>query len=41
MNAPFGGVKESGFGRGIGEEALDGWLTTKTVKYNILPSEDE
>ncbi|KAF7558088.1 hypothetical protein G7Z17_g133 [Cylindrodendrum hubeiense] len=40
-NTPFGGVKQSGFGRDMGEEALDGWLTTKTVKYNILPSEDE
>ncbi|PWY91303.1 aldehyde dehydrogenase [Aspergillus sclerotioniger CBS 115572] len=36
-NAPFGGVKESGFGRELGEEALEGWTTLKTVKYNILP----
>ncbi|KAH7010198.1 putative aldehyde dehydrogenase [Ilyonectria destructans] len=40
-NAPFGGVKQSRFGRDMGEEAFDGWLTTKTVKYNILPSEDQ
>ncbi|KAK1766022.1 aldehyde dehydrogenase domain-containing protein [Phialemonium atrogriseum] len=37
-NTPFGGVKQSGFGRDMGEEALDGWLTTKTVKYNTLPA---
>ncbi|KAL3261823.1 hypothetical protein ABHI18_003369 [Aspergillus niger] len=36
-NAPFGGVKESGFGRDMGEEALEGWTTVKVVKYNILP----
>ncbi|OAA56883.1 Aldehyde dehydrogenase domain protein [Cordyceps fumosorosea ARSEF 2679] len=40
-NAPFGGVKESGFGRDMGEEALDSWLTTKTVKYFTLPAADE
>ncbi|KAH8894026.1 putative aldehyde dehydrogenase [Thozetella sp. PMI_491] len=40
-NTPFGGVKQSGFGRDLGEESLDGWLTTKTVKYNILPSGEE
>ncbi|KAF7118912.1 hypothetical protein CNMCM5793_008548 [Aspergillus hiratsukae] len=36
-NAPFGGVKESGFGRDMGEEALEGWTSVKTVKYMILP----
>ncbi|KAJ5473433.1 Aldehyde dehydrogenaseN-terminal [Penicillium sp. IBT 31633x] len=40
-NTPFGGVKQSGFGRDMGEEALDGWLTTKTVKYFTLPTADE
>ncbi|GFF22213.1 aldehyde dehydrogenase [Aspergillus udagawae] len=35
-NAPFGGVKESGFGRDMGEEALEGWTSVKTVKYMIL-----
>ncbi|KAI2715155.1 hypothetical protein CBS147332_4809 [Penicillium roqueforti] len=36
-NVPFGGVKESGFGRDMGEEALEGWTTVKAVKYHILP----
>ncbi|EJP66827.1 Aldehyde dehydrogenase [Beauveria bassiana] len=40
-NTPFGGVKQSGFGRDMGEEALDGWLTTKVVKYFTLPAADE
>lgn len=35
-NTPFGGVKQSGFGRDMGEEALDSWLATKVVKYNLL-----
>ncbi|KAK3900708.1 putative aldehyde dehydrogenase [Staphylotrichum tortipilum] len=39
-NTPFGGVKQSGFGRDMGEEALEGWLTTKTVKYFTLPTAD-
>jgi aldehyde dehydrogenase (NAD+) len=29
--APFGGYKESGFGRELGREALEGYLETKTV----------
>ncbi|KAH8670666.1 aldehyde dehydrogenase domain-containing protein [Ilyonectria robusta] len=37
-NTPFGGVKESGFGRDNGKEALDEWTTVKSVKWNILPS---
>jgi aldehyde dehydrogenase (NAD+) len=36
-NVPFGGVKESGFGRDMGEEAMEGWTTVKAVKYHILP----
>ncbi|KAG8417447.1 hypothetical protein J3458_004954 [Metarhizium acridum] len=40
-NAPFGGVKESGFGRDMGQEALEDWLVTKTVKHNILPAKGE
>ncbi|KAJ5179083.1 hypothetical protein N7492_002293 [Penicillium capsulatum] len=36
-NVPFGGVKESGFGRDMGEDALEGWTTVKAVKYHILP----
>jgi len=33
--APFGGVKESGFGRERGEEALLEYLTTKNVMINF------
>lgn len=40
-NTPFGGVKQSGFGRDMGEEALDAWLTTKTVKYFELSSNEQ
>lgn len=29
--APFGGVKQSGFGKDLGEEALNEYLKTKTV----------
>lgn len=29
--APFGGVKQSGFGKDLGEEALNEYLITKTV----------
>ncbi|OOQ89553.1 Aldehyde dehydrogenase [Penicillium brasilianum] len=36
-NVPFGGVKESGFGRDMGEEAMEGWTSVKAVKYHILP----
>ncbi|KAI0839533.1 aldehyde dehydrogenase [Hypoxylon sp. FL0890] len=35
-NTPFGGLKESGFGRDMGFEALEDWTSTKAVKYNIL-----
>lgn len=31
-NTPFGGVKESGYGRDMGEEALSGWTNVKSVK---------
>lgn len=34
-NAPFGGTKESGFGRDMGKEALNDWTTCKTVKWHI------
>jgi aldehyde dehydrogenase (NAD+) len=37
-NMPFGGVKESGFGRHMGEDALDGWTVLKTVKIAVLPA---
>ncbi|KAH8755095.1 aldehyde dehydrogenase domain-containing protein [Diaporthe sp. PMI_573] len=36
-NAPFGGMKESGFGKDMGKEALDDWTITKTVKWHIQP----
>jgi aldehyde dehydrogenase (NAD+) len=35
-NTPFGGLKQSGFGRELGEEALDEWSTIKVVKQ-LLP----
>ncbi|KIW15889.1 hypothetical protein PV08_05939 [Exophiala spinifera] len=34
-NTPFGGVKESGFGRDMGKEALDEWTVPKVVKWYI------
>ncbi|KAG6363027.1 hypothetical protein INS49_008122 [Diaporthe citri] len=37
-NAPFGGTKESGFGRDMGKDALDDWTTCKTVKWHIAPA---
>ncbi|KAI0594099.1 aldehyde dehydrogenase domain-containing protein [Biscogniauxia sp. FL1348] len=37
-NTPFGGVKQSGFGRDLGKEALEDWTVTKAVKWNILTS---
>ncbi|KAJ4287601.1 hypothetical protein N0V90_012304 [Kalmusia sp. IMI 367209] len=40
-NTPFGGVKQSGFGRDMGEDALDGWTAVKTVKFNLLPDSDK
>jgi len=33
--APFGGFKESGFGRELGEHALDSYTETKTVWVNL------
>ncbi|KAH6663808.1 Aldehyde/histidinol dehydrogenase [Halenospora varia] len=38
-NVPFGGVKQSGFGRDMGEDALDGWTDLKSIKVNILPAQ--
>ncbi|PSN66177.1 putative aldehyde dehydrogenase [Corynespora cassiicola Philippines] len=35
-NTPFGGVKQSGFGRDMGAEALEEWTVTKVVKFNVL-----
>ncbi|RSM04766.1 hypothetical protein CDV31_009933 [Fusarium ambrosium] len=34
-DAPFGGYKQSGFGRDGGEDALQDWTTVKTIKYWI------
>ena len=31
VNAPFGGFKDSGFGKDLGYEGLKGYLETKTV----------
>ena len=31
LDAPFGGIKESGFGSESGPEGLDGYLVTKAV----------
>jgi aldehyde dehydrogenase (NAD+) len=36
-NVPFGGVKESGFRRDMGEDVMEGWMTVKAVKYHIFP----
>lgn len=33
--APFGGFKDSGIGREMGEEGLDNYLETKTVIQNL------
>jgi aldehyde dehydrogenase (NAD+) len=33
--APFGGFKQSGFGRELGERGLDPYLETKTVTVNL------
>lgn len=38
-NTPFGGIKQSGFGRDLGKEALEEWSVCKTVKYLLdLPN---
>jgi aldehyde dehydrogenase (NAD+) len=36
--APFGGYKQSGVGRELGPQALDGYLTTKHVHVDLSPS---
>ena len=35
--APFGGFKQSGFGKDLGKEALNEYLKTKTItfEYNL------
>jgi phenylacetaldehyde dehydrogenase len=35
VNAPFGGFKQSGWGREFGREALDLYLETKTVVAHL------
>ena len=36
-SCPFGGVKESGFGKDLGREALNEYMKTKTItmEYSI------
>jgi len=35
-NTPFGGIKQSGFGRENGEDALHDWTQVKCVKVNVF-----
>ncbi|CAJ0552229.1 Ff.00g062080.m01.CDS01 [Fusarium sp. VM40] len=35
-NTPFGGVKQSGFGREGGQDALHDWTQVKCIKVNVL-----
>ena len=34
-NVPFGGVKESGYGREGGPEGLEGYMVTKRVSHKL------
>ena len=34
---PFGGYKQSGFGRELGLETLDAYLETKQININLAP----
>lgn len=40
VEAPFGGVKSSGFGRDCGPQAVDTYLTWKTAMWSMAPFED-
>ncbi|KAH6961795.1 aldehyde dehydrogenase domain-containing protein [Ilyonectria sp. MPI-CAGE-AT-0026] len=35
-NTPFGGFKHSGFGRELGQDALNDWTQVKCVKFSVL-----
>ncbi|KAM5350451.1 hypothetical protein ACJ41O_006956 [Fusarium nematophilum] len=35
-NAPFGGIKQSGFGRELGQDALNDWTQVKCIKVNVF-----
>ncbi|PTD04708.1 Aldehyde dehydrogenase [Fusarium culmorum] len=37
-NSPFGGIKQSGFGRENGTDALNDWTQVKCVKINVFNS---
>ena len=40
VEAPFGGVKSSGFGRDCGPQAVDTYLTWKSVLWSMAPFSD-
>jgi betaine-aldehyde dehydrogenase len=40
VEAPFGGVKSSGFGRDCGMQAIDTYTTWKTAVWSLAPFED-
>ena len=40
IEAPFGGVKHSGFGRDCGSQAIDTYTTWKTVAWAVQPFSD-
>jgi betaine-aldehyde dehydrogenase len=40
VEAPFGGVKSSGFGRDCGPQAVETYLTWKTVMWALAPFDD-